>query len=173
MNSSLLASWVGVSVGIIAIIITVFITWNSRRIRIQGNISSPIIWMGQDDFPCQVELVNHGTRQVFISRVNIEVSARNSWEICVDLKLHKIDRLLLVDGEEFKKILLLKKEMEELRSGYTEDSDFLDRFFPMKVVFGFETSKKQFVKIPIEKQLKNKIVNFVKNSTNKNLKQDC
>lgn len=172
MDSSLLASWIGATTGIIAILITVVITWNSRRIRIQGNISSPVIWMGKDEFPCQVELVNHGIRQTFISRVNIEVSARNSWEVCVDLKLHKIDRLLLVDGEEFKKVLLLKKEMETLRKGYTEDSGFLDSILPMKVVFGFETSKGQFVKIPIEKKLKNKIVNFVKNSTNKQINKD-
>ena len=32
----------------------------------------------------------------------------------------------------------------------------------MKVAFGFETSKKQFIKILIEKKLKNKVVSFVK-----------
>lgn len=86
-----------------------------------------------------------------MSRVNIEISARNSWEICVDLKLHKINRLLLVDGEEFKNILLLKNKMEELRRGYTNDSGFLDRIFLMKVVFGFEKSNNKFLKIPIPK----------------------
>lgn len=173
MDSSLLASWIGVSTGIIAIVITVFVTWISRRIKIQGNVSSPTIYIGEEDFPCQVELVNHGVRQAFISKVNIEISARNSWEVCVDLRLHEIDKLLLVDGEEFKKVLLLKKEMEKLRSDYNEESDFFDHFFPMKVVFGFETTKKQFVKIHIEKKLKNKIVNFVKNSNSSNLKPNC
>lgn len=172
LDSSLLASWVAVSIGIVAIIVPVFITLNSRRIKIKGNISSPVIWIGKDDFPCEVELVNHGVRQVFITRVNIEVSARNSWEISVDLKLHQIDRLLLVDGEGFKKTLLLKKELDKLRADYFEDSGFLDRVCPMKVIFGFETSKKQFFKIPLEKNLHTKIVAYVKNPTNKKVNSD-
>jgi hypothetical protein len=39
----------------------------------------------------------------------------------------------------------------------------------MKVAFGFETSKKQFIKILIEKKLKNKVVSFVKSSTIKQI----
>lgn len=173
MDSPTLASWIGASAGIIAIIISIVNIWSSRKIRIKGTISSPVIWMKKDGFPCQVELINHGTRQAFISRVSIGIFARNSWEICVDLKLHKIDSLLLIDGEKFERVLLLQMEMDELKKNYTEDSCFLDRLFPMRVVFGFETAKKQFIKIPIEKKLKIKIVKFVKNQTNKNLKRGC
>lgn len=171
MDSSEIAAWVSVVCAVVAIIITIFFTLDSKKIKISGSITSPVFWKGQDELPCQITLVNTGTRQAFITRICIEVSARNSWQVCVDLKVHKIDRLLLIDGEEFRKVLLLHNEFDTLKQGYIEGSDFFDRLLPMRVVFAFETSNKQFVKIPIEKQLKNRIVYFVKNSSKTAMKK--